>query len=217
MKWLLLFLPVFFLFSCSTLPVINSSAALLREKSFTCPSPFLKETYRLVHTIETKMAGKTRNVILGVTLIDPVSQSISCAVLTAEGLVLFEAESTPEKLRVIRALPPFDSESFAENMLEDIRLIFLEPQAALQNQGYFSSGERVCRYLKANGDWIDVAETKALKIEIRSYSSSGTLKRHIIFDKAEDDIYQIIELRASEIMDYSLLMTLMEAQPIDQN
>ena len=163
------------------------------------------------------MAGKTRNVIIGVTLIDPVSQSVSCAVLTAEGMVLFEAESTPEKLKVTRALPPFDSESFAENMLEDIRLIFLEPQGKLQNRGYFSSGERVCRYLKANGDWIDVAATKALKTEIKRYSSSGTLKRHVIYDKAEEDIYQLIELRASETMDYSLLMTLMEAQPIRNN
>ncbi|HNY49213.1 MAG TPA: DUF3261 domain-containing protein [Smithella sp.] len=215
MKRLLPLLPVFFLFSCGALPVIQSSAVPLREQSFTCPFPFLKKPYRLVQTIETRMAGKTRNVIIGVTLIDPVSRSISCAVLTAEGMVLFEAASTPEELRVTRALPPFDSESFAENMLEDIRLIFLEPQAKLQERGYLSSGERVCRYLKANGDRIDVIQTKALKVEIKRYTSSGTLKRHIMFDKAEEDIYQLIELRASETMDYSLLMTLMEAQPVN--
>ncbi len=217
MKRLLFLLSVFFLFSCSTLPFIQSSVVPSREQSFTCPSPFLKKPYRLVHTIETRMAGKTRNVIIGVILIDPVTRSLSCAVLTAEGMVLFEAESTPEQLNVTRSLPPFDSKSFAENMVEDIRLVFLEPQGKLQDRGYLSSGERVCRYQTANGDWIDVTQTEALKAEIKRYSSSGTLKRHITFDVAGNDTYQRIELQAKETFDYSLMMTLIEAQPVNNN
>ena len=210
-------MPVFFLFSCSTLPVIQSPAVQPGEKSFNCPFPFFKKPYRLVHTIETKMAGKTRNVIIGITLIDPVAHSLSCAVLTAEGMVLFEAESTPEELKVTRALPPFDSKSFAQNMVEDIRLVFLEPQGKLQDRGLLSSGERVCRYLTANGDWIDITETEAQKTEIKRYTSSGTLKRHITFDVAGNDIYQSIDLQAKETFDYSLMMTLIEAQPVHNN
>lgn len=170
-----------------------------------------------MHTIETRMAGKTRNVIIGVTLVDPASRSISCAVLTAEGMVLFEAESTPEGLKITRALPPFDSKSFAQNMVEDIRLVFLEPQGKLQDRGLLSFGERVCRYLKANGDWIDVTQTEAQKTEIKRYTSSGTLKRQITFDVAGNDIYQRINLQAKETFDYSLMMTLIEAQPVHNN
>jgi len=42
--------------------------------------------------------------------------------------VLFEAEAGLGKLKVNRALPPFDSEDFAKNMIEDIKLIFFTPE-----------------------------------------------------------------------------------------
>lgn len=215
MKKLFLLWPLFFLFSCATLPAIHPDSSPLRKPSLACPSPYLKEKSRLVHTIEIRAAGQTRNVVMGVTLVDPVFRSISCAVMTAEGLVLFEAESTPEALNVIRALPPFDAGQFAQNMVDDIKLIFLEPEGRMQAKGYLSSGERVCRYPGANGSRIDVIEKDSLKNEIKLYASSGALKRHILLDQSGKDVYRHIELSASETFDYKLVMTLVEVQPID--
>jgi hypothetical protein len=77
-----------------------------RGKSFNLSFPFLKEKYRLVHSIENRMFGETQSVIIGVTLADPSTRVISCAIMTAEGMVLFEAESGPGTLKVNRALPP---------------------------------------------------------------------------------------------------------------
>ena len=214
MKGILFLILTIFLFSCQTLPLINSPVSSVNQKALTCPAPFLKEKYRLVHTIETRMAGDTRSTIIGVTLADPSTRSVSCAVMTAEGMTLFEAESEPGAFKVNRALPPFDSTDFAKNMIDDIKLIFFVPEGKLQTKGNLPDGATVCRYSEENGDWIDVIADKSKRTEIKRYSSSGILRRQIRFNKTAGNIYQHIELQANEQFNYSLLMTLIEAQPV---
>jgi hypothetical protein len=214
MKGLPLLILIIFLSSCQTLPLINSPVSPANEKTLTCPSPFLKEKYRLVHAIETRVAGDTRSVIIGITLADPSTRFISCAIMTAEGMVLFEAESGPGMLKVNRALPPFDSMDFAKNMIEDIKLIFFTPEGKIQKKGNLSDGAAVCRYHEENGDLIDVIIDKSEDTEIKRYSSAGILKRQVKFNKTTANIYQSIELQANETFNYSLLMTLIEAQPV---
>jgi hypothetical protein len=204
-----------FIFSCQTLPLINSPVSPADEKTLTCPSPFLKEKYRLVHAIETHMAGDTRSVIICVTLADPSTRFVSCAIMTAEGMVLFEAESGPGMLKINRALPPFDSVDFAKNMVEDIKLIFFAPEGKIQKKGNLPDGASACRYHEENGDWIDIIANKSEGTEIKRYSSAGILKRQIKFNKTAGNIYQSIELQANETFNYSLLMTLIESQPVE--
>ena len=214
MKGTPLLILIVFLSSCQTLPLINSPVSPADEKALTCPSPFLKEKYRLVHAIETRMAGDTRSVIIGVTLADPSNRSVSCAIMTAEGMVLFEAESGPGTLKITRALPPFDSVDFAKNMIDDIKLIFFAPEGKIQKKGNLPDGTAACRYLEGNGDWIDVITDKSEGTAIKRYSSVGILKRQVKFNKTAGNIYQSIELQANETFNYSLLMTLIEAQPV---
>lgn len=214
MKRLSLLILFFFLSSCQTLPVIHSPSSSAGEKSLACPSPFLKEKYRLVHAIEARMAGNQRSSVIGITLADPSSRSASCAIMTAEGMVLFEAESVQGTLRVNRALPPFDSENFAKNMLDDIKLIFFQPEGKIQNKGFLPDGSAACRYLEEDGKWIDVTENQSDGIQTKRYSSSGALERIISFNKRTKNIYQRIELQADETFDYSLLLNLIEAQPV---
>jgi hypothetical protein len=215
MKGIPFLILIVFLFSCQTLPLINAPVSPADEKALTCPSPFLKEKYRLVHTIETRMDGKTQSSIIGVTLADPSTRFISCAIMTAEGMVLFEAESGPGALKVTRALPPFDSADFAKNMIEDIKLIFFAPEGKIQKKGNLPDGTAVCRYLEGNGDWIDVITDKSEGMAIKRYSSAGILKRRVKFNKTAGNIYQSIELQANETFNYSLLMTLIEAEPAE--
>ena len=206
----------FFLVSCQALPVINNVPGPQTGKEDSiCPSPFLKEKYRLIHAIEVQMAGAARSAIIGVTLADPATRAISCAILTAEGMVLFEADADAGLLNVRRALPPFDSTSFAKNMIDDIKLIFLSPEGKIHQLGTLSDGANVCRWREENGDWIDVSAHQQGNIDIQRYSASGGLKRHVKFiNKAGENIYSSIELHAKELSNYSLLMTLIEAQPV---
>jgi hypothetical protein len=134
--------------------------------------------------------------------------------MTAEGMVLFEAESSPGALKVNRALPPFDSADFAKNMIDDIKLIFFAPEGKIQKKGNLSDGTSICRYQEENGDWIDVTNDKSEGMAIKRYSSIGILKRQIKFNKTSGNIYRSIELQATETFNYSLLMTLIEAESV---
>ncbi len=199
--------------SCQSLPVINVPAPPADGKVFACPSPFLKERYLLIHTIEIRMAGDTRGAIIGITLADPATRLISCAIMTAEGIVLFDAEEDAGLLKVNRALPPFDSADFARNMIDDIKLIFFVPVGKIVEQGNLPGGTVICRWREKNDGWIDVLSNQPKGIEINRYSSCGSLKRHVKFARTDENIYQNIELTATELYSYSLFMTLIEAQP----
>lgn len=214
MKQLSLLILIFLLCSCQTLPLINSPVSPTGEKILTCPSPFLKSKHRLIQTIEASVAGNTQGAIIGVTVADPSTRVVSCAIMTAEGMVMFEAESGPDGLKINRALPPFDTENFAKNMIEDIKLIFFAPEGKIQSRGYLPDGATVCRYLEENGNRIDVIADKAEGTEIKRYSPAGILKRQIKFKNTAGNIYQNIELQAYETFDYALLMNLIEAQPV---
>jgi hypothetical protein len=207
---------IYFLVSCQALPVINNASLPQKDKeALICPSPFLKEKYRLIHAIEVQITGDIRSAIIGVTLADPVSGALSSAIMTAEGMVLFEADAGTGLLNVRRALPPFDSASFAKNMIDDIKLIFFSPSGKIYQKGTLTDGTTVCRWQEENGEWTDVSAHQQGNIDIRRYWASGGLKRHVkLSNKAGENIYQNIELHAIELSNYSLLMTLIEAQPV---
>jgi len=59
----------------------------------------------------------------------------------------------------------------------------------------------------------DVIENTFDGMAIKRYSSSGELERHVRLIKTTNP-YQTIELLADETFDYSLLMNLIEAQPV---
>lgn len=208
MKKLIFYLLSLLLLSCQTLPIIHSEG----NETFVCPFPFAKENYRWVHAIEYRMPGNLRSSVIGATVIEPATRSVSCAVMTAEGMVLFEAEAGPRGLQVKRALPPFDSNDVAKKMMEDIELIFLAPQGKPQ-RGYLSDTAKVCRYPAVSGDWIDViGEPSSNHVQIRRYSSDGVLTRQVHFTDKKKNLYQRIELQAHDIYSYSLVMELLEAK-----
>ena len=215
MKCISLFIVIVFLASCSTMPAINPPMLSAAQKNFTCPSPFLKGKYQLIHAIEITAAGNVQGAIIGITVADPSTRFVSCAIMTAEGMVLLEAQSDGEKLIIHRALPPFDSGDFAQNMIDDIKLIFFPPQGVMPKKGNLSDGSTVCRWKEENGDFIDVIAGKPESSEIKKYSACGRLKRHIKIKQTAGNPYSIIELHGSEMVDYTLLMTLIEAQPTE--
>lgn len=212
MKCIHLFIVILFLASCSTMPVIKQSLLPAAQKDLTCPSPFLKEKYQLIHAIEITAAGNVQGGIIGITVADPSTRFVSSAIMTAEGMVLFEAQSGGEKLSVLRALPPFDSGDIAKNMIDDIKLIFFPPQGLMQQKGNLPDGSIACRWQEANGDFIDVIANTPEITEIKKYSACGSLKRHIKLTRTLGNAYSSIQLRGSEMVDYTLLMTLIEAQ-----
>jgi len=200
--------------SCQSLPKIIDAP---RAGDTTCPFPFLKERQRLIHAIEIRLPGNITSTVIGITLADPVSREVSCAIMTAEGMVLFEAEENSGLLTVNRALPPFNSENFSRKMIDDIKLMFFAPKGKIYQSGLLTEGETVCRWLEDDGKWIDVSASREKDISVKLYTAEGALKRHIKFISARDkeNIYQRVELHAEERTNYSLVMTLIEAQSFE--
>ncbi|PKN17785.1 MAG: hypothetical protein CVU71_15265 [Deltaproteobacteria bacterium HGW-Deltaproteobacteria-6] len=211
MKGLLLLTGSFLLLSCAALPQIFQPAGPATQ-TILCPSPFLTEKTRLIHAIEVRTAGETKTVMIGVTLTDPSSRTISCALMSAEGVTFFEAASGPSGLMVSRALPPFDEGDFARNMMEDIELIFLAPPGMLTQKGVLAGGDQVCRWHNKQGGWVDVLSGPDGRMNVRRYSEGGGLKRSVRLAPAAAPPYSTIELQASELFDYTLMMTLIEAE-----
>lgn len=216
MKHIALIIGIFFLTSCSTMPTINPPMTPAAQKIMTCPSPFLNGKYNLIHAIEIHAAGNVQGAIIGITVADPSTRFVSSAIMTAEGMVLLEVESSTEKINVLRALPPFDSGNYAQNLIDDIKLIFFTPEGLVQKKGDLPDGSTACRWQTQNGNFVDVIATKPGITEIKKYSASGSLKRHIKLTQKAGNPYSSIELRGSETVDYMLIMTLIEAQPADR-
>lgn len=207
-----LLLAALLLVSCGSMPkiIFNESG----QNTAACPAPFIKEKYRFVHAIEASVAGEAGGAIIGVTIVDPALRLVSCAIMTVEGLVLFQAESG-KSLRVIKAMHPFDSKEFAGNLIADIKLIFFAPAGELEKAGKTEEGATVCRYRQQDGRRVDVMSDGRGNSEINLYSSWKNLQRRILLTPSGGSPYQRIELQARETVNYSLIMTLIEAQPVE--
>ena len=212
-----LFIIVLTFCACATLPVIQVPAPTALGKKISCPSPFLQEKYRLIHAIESSVSGRLQGTMIGITVADPVHRQVSCAIMSAEGMVMFEAEASPDSLKINRALPPLDSASFARDMIDDIMLIFFRPEGKLEKAGYLEDGSIVCRYQAQDGGQIDVITSRQGKTVIRRYTSHGALQRKITLRDAPVKPYEHIELQAGGLVDYSLIMNLIESQPVDND
>lgn len=208
MRGLLLLISSFLLASCAALPAIRP----VGDQTVACPFPFLTKKARYIHAIEASAAGETKAVMIGVTLADPVLRTLSCAIMSPEGMVLFEALLGPSGVKVSRALAPFNTPDFARNMMADIELIFFAPPGTLAKKGVLTGGDQVCRWHNKQGGWVDVSQGHDGRIQIRRYSEGGPLKRSVRFVGNAANPYFAIELQASELVDYKLVMTLIESE-----
>lgn len=215
MKRLIILTGALLLVSCAALPVINPPADPL-SKTFSCPFPYPREKNRFIHAIEVRRGPQAQTAMIGVTLVDPSERTISCALMSAEGMAFFEGVSGPDGLSVSRALPPFDSGELARNMMSDIALLFLAPGEVPGAKGVLAGGQEVCRYKEQDG-WIDVIAGPDGVIRIRRYSKGGGLKRSVTLSGGVISPYSAIELQASEMFNYTLVMTLIESEKVQSS
>jgi hypothetical protein len=109
-----------------------------------CAALFPQGRWQMTHAIDFRLADGTSGNALGVLILD--GRSLSCALMTVEGLTLFEARSAEaEELEVLRALPPFDNREFAGGLMRDVRTLF-QPPRGLGQYGTLVDGTTVCRY-----------------------------------------------------------------------
>lgn len=201
---------------CSSLPEIRPASGLALEQRAVCSSVFVQKSTRFIHSIEARAAGKAQAVMIGVTLLNPQTRTVSTAIISAEGLSLFEATSVAGKLKVGRALPPFDAPDFARNMMRDIDLIFLAPQGTITAQGVGADGRAVCRWHQNRSGWVDISRNGEGQYRIERYTEGGRRERNVTITAGAGSSYAAIDLQASELVSYHLLMTLIESEAVTE-
>jgi hypothetical protein len=204
--------------ACSALPelhpVDNTKGTQLSCK---CDSLFPNGKWQFLHSIEITMPGGQKGLVMGVIVISSGNKAVQCAIMTIEGIVVFDARYD-RRLVIQRAIAPFDSEGFAEGLIRDIQLIFFRPEGLLIETGNDKDGSSICRYRKPDGRIVDLVIHGDRSWQIRQYSRQLRLKRTVtaFFSKnnpagGQAAIPDRLELTAYGVGGYNLMMDLVEA------
>jgi hypothetical protein len=174
---------------------------------------FPEGEWQFLHSIQVEMPGGRNFVMMGLTVISSRLQTRRSVIMTLEGFVVFDGEYD-HRLVVHRALPPFDSPHFAGGLMDDIRLIFFEPDGPVVAFGELESGSEVRRRRTPDGGTVDIETLPGGNWQIRRYSPSHQLTRTVRTRHGaggHSGFPETIELTASGDQAYRLKMTLLEA------
>ncbi|MBL0714871.1 MAG: DUF3261 domain-containing protein [Desulfosarcina sp.] len=206
--------------ACQSLPVIVPAPFENAVADHSDPGPFVRHPWQMVHSIESRWPDGGRGFMLGVLTVEPQTDTIACAVLSLEGLLLFQARYENGRLEVTRALPPFHHPQMAGRMLEDIRLIFLAPPHEAVLQGLGPDNRWTRRHVSSLGT-IDVTGPNDDIYDIRRYDAHHRLMRQITISACRAPAHPLaepvpcrIDLEASGPEAYRLHMVLTEAEPL---
>lgn len=211
---------VFFLSGCAApqqirLPELLGTAGD-GPRTAACAAVFPQGKWQFVHSIEFALQDGAGPPIIGVTTID--DNSIGCALITVEGLTLFDADyKGSDSVVVRRAVPPFDNPEFAKGLIGDIRAIFRPPTAGAVQTGQSAGANPVCRYKGASGGVVDIELAADDCWQIKGYSSEQlqrTITTRSCRKKGFDLIPDYVELETYGRNGYTLKMTLIRADSL---
>jgi hypothetical protein len=208
--------------SCCSLPHIQKAADFEYDPILCgCRALFPTHPLQLVHSLTSILPNGDIHVAIGVTTISPETETIHCAIMTIEGMVLFEAEYD-QKMIIHRSIPPFNSMTFAQNIMDDIRLALFKPSGVLVNAGHLTPDTDICRYKQENGMTIDVMTHQNCDWEIHQYNTYHKLMKTIKayyrgennpgFSEKNRGIPSMYEITTPGVFGYSLKLELMEAR-----
>jgi hypothetical protein len=179
-----------------------------------CTALFPTGRWQFVHSIAFHMAKGVNGTAIGVVVLS--GKEIRCALMTVEGLTLFEARSAGDgDMEVVRAIPPFDNRDFAAGLMQDIRTIFRPPPGTVR-YGDIADNTAVCRY-SATDKVTDVLPRQDGCWSIYTYSDrirARSIHARSCRTVASMQIPESLELLASGPAGYSLNMTLISAEPL---
>ncbi len=220
----LLLMILFLMISCAGSP---GPVTIERQLSFDvddnrCKIPFPDRDWQFVHSIQAAMPGGQKAVMIGVTALSPKTGIIECVMMTVEGLVVFDARYDGQ-IVIHRALPPFDSMTFARGLIDDIRLMFFPPDGPLIASGISEDGALICRYRADRGMMVDIVIHEDHLWEIRQYDQDSRLIRSLKTDFGsrgtagrQNPIPAKLELTAFGPSEYALTLDLIEARELSE-
>lgn len=184
-----------------------------------CTAVFPRGRLQFVHSIEFAMADGPASTVIGVTSL--AQDEISCALMTVEGLTLFEATFiTGAEPEVRRAVPPFDRPGFAVGLMRDVRTIFVQPPAEDMLYGKLADNTPVCRSTAADGRITDIMPAGDGCWRITTYTPELVIDRSVVARSCRKNggalIPEYLELTGFGREKYTLRMKLITAEELRQ-
>ncbi len=186
------------------------------EQIAACAAPFQTRPFRVVHRIDTKFSVGEAPSLLGVSLADPAGQRLRSMLLSAEGLLLFDATATLQDTVVHRALPPLDRAAFAMNLLNDVRLLLLPPTGKLLHHSKSADLVQRCVYQDFNG-FVETSQAQDGPLTLRRYDNSKTLQKQAVLHFDEKGRPSDVFLQVWGSSDYSLSLDAVEASWVEED
>ncbi|MDP2645210.1 MAG: hypothetical protein Q8P24_09740 [Desulfobacterales bacterium] len=217
-KHVLLFSILGLITACSGLPKVHPHkttppAKLQRD----CGQLFPQGKWQFVHSIEAAMPEGQKGMLLGVTRISSVDQTIQTVIMTIEGMVLFDARYD-RQLVINRSVRPFDSGDMAGGLIKDIQLIFFRPPGPLVASGTLANGTAACRYQNPGQQVLDIIKHSDHRWELQLYNQGHKKIRTVEMFFSSDEIKPAplhvpnrLKLTFHGYPGYTLDMSLLEA------
>lgn len=206
--------------ACSHLPEIQPVQDASTYTDESCSRVYPRGDWQFLHSIEASPPAGDKMTILGLSQLSSATGTLHCVMMTVEGVVLFEAEYNGA-IDVQRAIPPFDKPGMAEGIVDDLKLIFLQPEAAGVIVGRLDSGDRVCRYALPDGSVQDIAFSAPAHWRIVRYNKRHRPVRTVAPVPAQGlssrGMANQIVLKAPGMIGYQLKITLLEAEPLSRS
>lgn len=134
--------------------------------------------WQLTHAIDAFVPGGKKSGLVGVSVLSSADRTIECALMTLEGFVIFSGRYDG-RLTVGRALPPFNRPGFAKGLIDDLMMLFFQPDGPMQQVGVLPDGAGVYRFGVFGGGTTDVILRDDHAWSIQKYSSRHKLERSI--------------------------------------
>ena len=200
--------------TCNTLPHINNTNPLYVQNYPVNYNPFLKNKTRLIHSIKADLPNGEAASIIGITVADPDLKTIHAVIMTIEGLVLFEGNYKNNAVTINRGIPPFDSADFASGVMNDICLIYFQPEGKNPETGWLENGSFVRRF-NCDNTIFDVISNQDGTGVISMYECGFRLKRTVKISMINQMGFpETFELQAHGIFGYSLYLELIQVEEI---
>ncbi len=145
--------------ACAHLPTLTPVKDDAKAVTQRCRAAFPHQPWRATHAIFATLPFGNYSGLVGVTAAGP--EGLRAVLLSPEGISLFDGlqdnrNPLDPKLQTDRAVPPFDSPSFAGALMADIGHAYLPPAGEPTAIGTYGTGETVCRWIPEKGETTDV-------------------------------------------------------------
>ena len=191
-------------------PIILPAGSEHRQR---CSLPFPVAPVRFINAIEARLPDGKKMTLIGITVIDPGGRAVRAAIMTIEGLLLFDAAAGNGGIILYRALPPFDGPEFRSALLRDVQFLLLAPAGEPRQCGIVQSGASICRYGLSGGMTIDIIVNPDNSWELQEYKNGPGAIRTAKGAAAVGGLPGAVDVLVLQPQPYSLQLRTISAEP----